>query len=275
MRHRRFKTASQRRRWLIGSLVAVVTGVAVAAAAAISGGGEHRRELAGGGPRWKRVFADDFEKGLRRSWWGTYSGQPGGDPGGWWAPSHVVVRDGVLHLETYRDPRFGGRWVSGGLSSARALKQTYGKYKVRFRMDRGKGVAAILLLWPVADKWPPEIDFAEDGGETHARRSMSATLHYGEEDHQIQRSVRVNLSRWHVVGVEWTPGKLVYTLDGKRWGVVRSRHVPDEPMEMAIQTQAGTCGDRYAPCPDETTPSHVDMQVDWVVAYAYRPRDGN
>jgi beta-glucanase (GH16 family) len=265
-----------RRVWLIGFLVAAAFCLAAVSFAAISGGKERLHAVAGGGaPKWHRVFADHFTRGVRRSSWGAYSGQPGGDPGGWWDPSHVVVKDGVLNLETYRDKRFGGRWVSGGVSSARALKQTYGKYRVRFRMDRGKGVAAVLLLWPVRDAWPPEIDFAEDGGATQARRSMSATLHYGEDDHQIQRTVRADFSRWHVMGVEWTPGKLVYTLDGRRWGAVRSRHVPAEPMEMAMQTQAGTCGDRWAPCPDETTPSHVDMQVDWVVAYAYRPRSGN
>ena len=219
---------------------------------------------------WKLVFSDSFRHGLDRSKWGLYSGQPGGDPGGWWAPSHVVVRRGVLNLETYRDPRFGGRWVSGGLSNARALKQTYGKYEVRFRVDDGKGVAAIMLLWPVRDHWPPEIDFAEDGGMTGRRRSMSATLHYGASDNQIQRGVRADLTRWHTAGVEWTPGKLVYPLAGKPWGTVRSRKVPREPMELAMQAQAGTCGDRYAPCPDATTPAKVNMQVDWVRAYAYK-----
>jgi beta-glucanase (GH16 family) len=218
---------------------------------------------------WKLVFSDSFRHGLDRSKWGLYSGQPGGDPGGWWAPSHVVVRRGILNLETYRDSRFGGRWVSGGLSSARALKQTYGKYEVRFRVDDGKGVAAILLLWPVRDHWPPEIDFAEDGGMTSRRGSMSATLHYGAENHQIQRSVKADFTRWHTAGVEWTPGKLVYTLDGEPWGTVRSRHVPREPMELAIQAQAGTCGRRYAPCPDATTPTKVNMQIQWVRAYAY------
>jgi beta-glucanase (GH16 family) len=219
--------------------------------------------------KWKLVFSDSFRHGLDGSKWGRYSGQPGGDPGGWWAPSHVVVRRGVLNLETYRDPRFGGRWVSGGLSNARALKQTYGKYEVRFRVDDGKGVAAILLLWPVRDHWPPEIDFAEDGGMTGRRRSMSATLHYGGSDNQIQRGVRADLTRWHTAGVEWTPGKLVYTLDGKPWGTVRSRNVPREPMELAMQAQAGTCGHRYAPCPDATTPAKVNMQIHWVRAYAY------
>jgi beta-glucanase (GH16 family) len=223
-------------------------------------------------PRWHLVFADDFRGDLDPSRWGTYSGQPGGDPGGWWDPSHVVVRDGVLRLETYRDAAFAGRWVSGGVSSSYALKQTYGKYEVRFRVDGGQGVAAVLLLWPVQDHWPPEIDFFENGGETSTRDDMSATLHYGADNAQIQRSVRADFTRWHTVGIEWTPRRLVYTLDGRPWSTVRGAHVPAEQMELDFQTQAGTCGDPYAPCPDSTTPPHVDMLVDWVVAYAYRPR---
>jgi beta-glucanase (GH16 family) len=235
-----------------------------------SGGGASNGSPEDARATWKRVFSDNFKRGLDRSKWGLYSGQPDGDPGGWWAPSHVVVRRGVLNLETYRDRRFGGRWVSGGLSSARGLKQTYGKYEVRFRVDNGRGVAAILLLWPVRDHWPPEIDFAEDGGMTGRRGSMSATLHYGRDDDQIQRRVRADFTRWHSAGVEWTPGRRVYTLDGEPWGKVRSRHVPREPMELAMQAQAGTCGDRYAPCPDSTTPAKVTMQIHWVRAYAFR-----
>jgi beta-glucanase (GH16 family) len=220
---------------------------------------------------WRRVFGDDFVKGFSTSSWGTYSGQPGGDPGGWWDPSHVVVRNCVLNLETYRDA--SGRWVSGGVSSSPALKQTYGKYEVRVRVDVGKGVAAIMLLWPVADHWPPEIDFAEDGGETSTRRHIAATLHYGAGDRQIQRTLSADFAKWHTLGVEWTPGRLVYTFDGHPWAVVADPNVPDEPMEMDLQTQAGTCGVRYAPCPDSTTPQQVRMQVDWVVAYSYRAQD--
>jgi hypothetical protein len=93
------------------------------------------------------VFSDDFNgSALNSRAWGAYSGQPGGDPGGLWDPSHVVVHDGVLELQTYRDPAHGNRWVSGGLSSARALKQTYGKCLIRFRMDPGFGISGIMLL---------------------------------------------------------------------------------------------------------------------------------
>jgi beta-glucanase (GH16 family) len=221
---------------------------------------------------WRRVFYDDFKHGLRSSSWGRYSGQPGGDPGGWWAPSHVVVRHGVLNLETYRDPRFGGRWVSGGVSSAPALSQTYGKYEVRLHIDPGKGVAFVALLWPSQAGWPPEIDFAENGGEASGRGHVTATLHYGADDTQVQRTLAANFTHWHVLGVEWTPGTLVYTIDGRRWAVMRSGAVPAQPMEMDLQTQAGTCGDASAPCPDSSTPAHVGAQIDWVAAYAYRPQ---
>ena len=244
-------------------LAAMLAGAATLDAAS-TGRNVHRTS------EWRRVFFDDFSHGLRASRWGAYSGQPGGDPGGWWSPSHVVVSRGVLNLETYRDPHFQGRWVSGGVSSAPALRQTYGKYEVRARIDRGKGVAFVALLWPSHDVWPPEIDFAESGGETSARNQIAATLHYGAHDSQLQQTVRVDLTRWHTLGVEWLPGKLVYTIDGRVWATIASAAVPHQPMEMDLQTQAGTCGVSYAPCPDATTPAHVDAQIKWVAAYAYR-----
>lgn len=258
---------TRRRRWISGTTAALaVTAGALAGAQVLPPGSG---SSAGNHP-WKRVFADYFTHGLDKRRWGRYSGQPRGDPGGLWAPSHVVIRHGILNLETYSDRRVGGRWVSGGVSSGPALKQTYGRYSVRFRMDAGKGIAGVLLLFPSGNVWPPEIDFAEDGGATARRDHQAATLHYGAQDHIIQRTVRGNFVRWHVMGVQWTPGKLVYTLDGRPWATVLSRHVPSAPMELDLQTQAGTCGDHYTPCPDSSTPARVDMQVDWVTADAYR-----
>ena len=251
-----------RKKWLAGGAIVVplllATMVALAAALPLSPSGT-----------WRLVFFDNFKHGLGSSW-GRYSGEPGGDPGGWWAPSHVVVTHGVLNLETYRDSRFGGRWVSGGVSSAPALTQTYGKYEVRLRVDRGMGVAFVALLWPSNGSWPPEIDFAENGGESSSRDAIAATLHYGRDNLQIQRSLKVDLTHWHVLGVEWLPGKLVYTVDGHTWATVRGGAVPSQHMEMDLQTQAGTCGQSDAPCPNTQTPGYVGAQIQWVKAYAYR-----
>ncbi len=228
---------------------------------------------------WNMVFSDDFNgASLDGTKWGAYRGQPGGDPGGCWDPSHVSVSGGMLHLPTYQDPAAqshagcSSSWVSGGVSSARALKQTYGKYLLRVRADRGTGVSAIALLWPSSNSWPPEIDFFETPGP---RTSNQATLHCGSGGNdgcQVHKNITADFSQWHTVGVEWTPQMISYTLDGSVWATTPSNvaPIPSGNMEMDIQAQAGTCGSP-APCPDATTPSTapgVDLQVDWVVAYA-------
>lgn len=229
-------------------------------------------------PGWTQVFADNFPGSTLGSGWGAYQGQPGGDPGGWWDPSHVVVGNGMLQLQCYVDPAHAnpsnqGGYVCGGVSSAPAVKQTYGRYDVRFRVDQGNGLAYVALLWPSGNGgWPPEVDFAEDGGGN--RTQTTATLHCGSNGNdscQVQASVSADFSQWHTLGVEWTPGSLVYTLDGQTWATMTRSDVPSIPMEMDLQMQAGTCGDQYDPCPDASTPAAVNMDVAWVVEYAYTP----
>ncbi len=218
-------------------------------------------------PGWRQVFADDFAgHTLDFHKWRVYYGQPGGDPVGWFDPSHVSVSGGLLVISTYRDPRDGNRWTSGGVSSSPGLVQTYGKYLVRFRLDPGVGIAHGLLLVPADHSWPPEVDFSEDNGTN--RLSTLATLHYGRADKTISKGVVVNLTQWHTLGVEWTPGSLRYTLDGRVWLTTRSGGVPATPMVMDIQTQAWPCVGTWEHCPDSSTPRLVRMYVDWVVAYA-------
>jgi beta-glucanase (GH16 family) len=224
-------------------------------------------------PGWTQVFADDFDgTSLDMSKWYLYYGQPGGDPGGWWDGSHVVVHDGIVELQTYQDPAHNGNttgqnndWVSGGMGG-QGIHQTYGKYFVRFRMEPGYGLSYVALLWPVDNSWPPEVDFAEQAYGTTA--TTYATLHYGSNNTMIENSVNADFTQWHTVGVEWTAGKLVYTLDGNVWGTVTNPNVPTIPMELDLQTQTYECGNTWSPCPNASTPSHVNMQIDWVVAYS-------
>ena len=218
-------------------------------------------------PGWRQVFADSFDgRTLDRSKWRVYSGQPSGDPAGWFEPSHVKVSHGMLVMSAFVDPAAGGRWASGGISSSPGLVQTYGKYLVRFRFDPGEGIGHALLLATADGSWPPEIDFSEDNGS--GRDSTLTTLHYGSSDHRISRHIKVDLTQWHTLGLEWTRGQLVYTLDGRNWATVTSSHVPTVPMVLDLQTQAWPCFGTWGRCPDATTPRAVRMYVDWVVAYA-------
>jgi beta-glucanase (GH16 family) len=222
---------------------------------------------------WRKVFSDDFNGSRLDSKWKAYRGQPGGDPGGFFDPRHVTVSGGELVISAFHD-RADDAWdagpdtyVTGGISSSPSFAQTYGKYLVRFRMDAGRGVALAILLWPRSNTWPPEIDFAEDNGRN--RRTNFATLHYGPNNTQVQKTVAVDLTKWHTLGVQWSRGKLVYTLDGTDWASVSNAHVPSIPMVLDIQTQGWACGtSRWEQCPSASTPTHVNLDVDWVVAYA-------
>jgi beta-glucanase (GH16 family) len=222
-------------------------------------------------PGWHQVFADDF-KGttLNTSNWGPYSGQPGGDTAGWWSPSHVVVGNCLLTLKGYKHAAAKpGVFVTGGVGMKNTHAQTYGKYLVRMRADKGDGISAIALLWPQANVWPPEVDFFEDGGGK--RITTTATLHCGPngiDNCQLQRTLTGHdFNHWHTLGVEWTAGKLVYTIDSTPWATVTGTGVPSIPMVLDIQSQSLECSP-WNTCLDSSTPAEVDMQIDWVVAYS-------
>jgi hypothetical protein len=220
-------------------------------------------------PGWKQVVAEDFSGSTLPAGWGAYEGTPGGEPNGKWLSSHTTVGNNVL---TLAGSQVGDKFATGGLMAGGPTVGglTYGKYNVRFRMNQGHGVKYAALLWPKNENWPVdgEIDFAEDGGG--ARDGVTGTVHYGASNSQIQHDLTGDFSNWNTLGVEWTPGKIVYTLNDKAWATVTGASVPHTAMNLAIQTQAGTCGSwAGASCPNSTTPAHVDMQVDWVTEYAY------
>jgi beta-glucanase (GH16 family) len=208
------------------------------------------------------VFSDDFGGSSLGNRWGLHEGQPGGDQYSLWRPSHVQVADGMLHLVASRS---GDQWVTGGVSNWES-SQTYGKWDVRFRIDRSDEITYALLLWPQDEKWPPEIDFAEDAGGDRA--TTTATLHHRPGDQKVQRSLQGDFSVWHTVGVEWQPGEIRYTIDGRPWSTVVSDQVPDVPMWLGIQTQAGGCSKGFLSCPVAGTPARAELQVDWVTVYA-------
>jgi beta-glucanase (GH16 family) len=219
---------------------------------------------------YRQVFSDNFaESSLNTAKWSAYSGHPGADPGDIWSPSHIAVGGHEMIMSAYKDPAFGNDWVTAGVSSTPGLKQTYGKYLVRFRMDAGVGVTYVALLWPLSNSSPPEIDFAEDNGQGD-RTVANATLHFRQDaqDQIVTHSLSINLTQWHTLGVQWSAGKIEYTVDGEIWATVTGPEVPSVPMVLDLQTQVWPCGTIGETCPTSATPAHVNMDVAWVVAYA-------
>jgi len=224
-------------------------------------------------PGWHEVFEDDFTGTSLGRCWGAYSGPPASSPTGMWAPSHISVAGGEVRLRAYRDPRYGTRWVSAGMSLAPCLVRRYGLYEVRFRADAGDGVKYTILLWPATVPWPcgGEIDFAEDGGGP--RTVTTLTVHYcdgsGHAQMLPQRLASANFTQWHTIAVEWEPGTLTWLLDGRTLARVNSPLVPSDPLELDIQSETNTdCGLAYFTCIDARTPAEVDLDVAWVAVFA-------
>jgi beta-glucanase (GH16 family) len=215
-------------------------------------------------PGWRQVFTEDFTGTSLSSAWFAYEGEPQADPGGYFKPSHVQVTGGLLTIGAWREPEHNNLYVTGGISNRHTFSSTYGRYDIRFRMDQGTGIAYALLLWPLDNHHPPEIDIAEDNGRD---RSILYSVVHPTTGGTILNEVPGDFTQWHTVGLEWTPGSLVFTLDGQPWATVTGSVVPSEPMALALQSQAWFCGHAWEACPDESTPPVVNLQVDWVVAY--------
>jgi hypothetical protein len=206
---------------------------------------------------YAQTYVNDFDGTSLPTGWDAYSGTPGGDPGGQFGASHVVVADGSVHLNTWQDPAYNNEWVTGGMCQC-GRSQTYGAYFVRSRVT-GPGPTQVELLWPAANVWPPEIDFNEELGTTSG---TTATLHYGSSNQEVQRDLTIDMTQWHTWGVVWTPTSIAYVVDGQIWGIVAgSPEIPDQAMTLDLQQQTW-CTSGWA-CP--TVPQ--SMQVDWVAEY--------
>jgi outer membrane protein OmpA-like peptidoglycan-associated protein len=207
-------------------------------------------------PGYQLSYVTGFGGSSLPAGWFKYSGKPSGDASGQWAPSHVVVSNNMLQLNTFEDPQFSNAWVEGGVSKSSA-PHTYGAYFVRSRTT-GAGPTQVELLWPT-NGWPPEMDFNETYGGVTATQ---ATLHYTSANLQIHTDLTIDMTAWHTWGVIWTPTSVTYTVDGSVWGTVTdAAAIPDQPMSLNLQQQIW-CSSGFA-CP--TTPESMD--INWVAEY--------
>lgn len=206
---------------------------------------------------YSRTYVNDFSTSGIPAGWYTFHGQPGGDPGGQFAPTHVSVKKGLLILLAARDRQYQNRWVTGGLCQC-GLTHTYGAYFVRSRVT-GVGPNEVELLWPGNNQWPPEIDF----NETPSSHQTSATVHWGHANYTQQwRTKSVSMLTWNTWGVVWTPTKIIYVVNGRAWGVITNlKAIPRIPMRLDLE-QRTECT-IHQQCPS----APVQMQVDWVAEY--------
>jgi hypothetical protein len=223
---------------------------------------------AGDLPHWHQVFADDFTTpaplgsflatyGTR---WSAYTG-PDTSGNGTYDPARALSAANG-NLDIYLHTVNGQHLVSTPLPKLPTM--TYGRYSVRFQSDAVPGYKAAWLLWPDDGAWPAhgEIDFPEAG---LSDLGMSAFVHFANPNGgQDAFYAAMRMTAWHTATVEWSPGKVVFSLDGAVIGTSTTQ-VPSTPMHWALQTETQLSGG----APADTAAGHV--RIDWVTAYTYVP----
>jgi hypothetical protein len=220
-------------------------------------------------PGWTQIFKEDFNQPAPLgAFLTTYTKTFGAYPAGWkdtsgngtYNPDKTLsVKDG--NLDIYLHSIGGTHYVSA--PTPKLPTMLYGRYTIRFKSDPIEGYKTAWLLWPDDEKWPlhGEIDFPEG----NLNQTINAYAHWANsQGGQDPFETTTSYTTWHTATTEWTPSKIVFTLDGKIIGT-STKDVPNTPMHWVIQTETQLNGGP----PQNATQGHV--QIAWVSAYSYTP----
>ena len=115
----------------------------------------------------------------------------------------------------------------------------YGKYSVVASLDSGQGAGVNLVLWPANNSWPgQEIDLLETGS---SRNTGTATVHWAGSDGSDQydyHNFSIDLTQKNTFTVDWEPGSITYSVDGKQIFSTTS-HVPTDAADGGTNESFG------------------------------------
>jgi beta-glucanase (GH16 family)/lysophospholipase L1-like esterase len=208
--------------------------------------------------------------------------------------NNVTVTNGVLQLTAVREDYTGtGPWMNGQTNTTQYTsgkveslgKQTfqYGRIEARMRLPRGAGTwpAFWMLganLFEPGIGWPKcgEIDIME---HPNTQDSYTAALHTQTYNHTIGTGIVGSTpitdydTTFHVYGVEWTPDRIAFYLDGRMFfsatkaalGSSQNEWPFDQPFWLILNLAVGgSYGGVFSEWPMGTT--HT-VEVDWVRVY--------
>ena len=238
----------------------------------VSGGssGQNRSEAEING--WNIDYFEGFDASLEELGWEHYGwGDPevGHGAMGVMSDKNTFVRDGELIVRTeYKD----GKWHAGGTSTEKVFSASRGRWEVRAKFPRAKGIGYVFLLWPKDQGWPPEIDFAE--GRVNGPEIMG-TYHWDSDDKQDHKFVdHEDMGGWHTYGAIVEQDHIIFTLDGKEWGRIDQPNITDTQMFCGFQTGAMDPNGKESHTetvdggvPGDLTPQVSDIQIDYVAHY--------
>lgn len=221
---------------------------------------------------WQIDYFEGFDSSIKQTKWVQYGwGDPAVGHGcmGVMSQRNSFTRDGKLVIRTQYE---NGQWSTGGAGSGDVFTASRGRWEVRAKFPKAKGVGYAFLLWPKDEGWPPEIDFAE--GRVNGPR-IEATYHWDPDNKQKQASLdNHDMSGWHTYGVIVEKDHIIFTLDGKEWGRINHPNVTDKQMFLGVQAGAMNPNgiNKHTETvdsgvPNPLTPAVSDIEIDYVAHY--------
>ncbi|WP_138734699.1 glycoside hydrolase family 16 protein, partial [Modestobacter excelsi] len=217
-------------------------------------------------PGWRQTLSEDFTKAAPlgsfastyRGWAGYDGGTDTSGNGRYNSATTTSVHDGLLDKYLHSD----GSGAQVMALTPPIASQTYGRYAVRFKMDQVPGYKVAWLLWPASDNWTDgEMDFPE--GSVGGKASGFAHDTTGNPSSNAWSvDTGTAMSDWHTAVIEWAPGSLTYTMDGRSWTTNSAKAIPTDPMRWVLQTETELEGGR----PNASSAGHI--YIDWVATWA-------
>jgi len=213
----------------------------------------------------------------------------------YYVPDEVYVENGVLRIRS-RIRKYGSKeYTSGRLDTKGKFAPVYGRFEIRAKLPRGKGLWPAHWLYPqdrdwkmekmmqdaVANgkerlipeerPWYTEIDIMEFLG--HEPNILYGTIHYCSFDGTSRSSSGTWKSTidytkdFHIYSLEWEPDSIRWFIDGHRIHAT-TNGIPHKPHYLIINT---AIGGSWPGNPDSTTTFPQFHDIDYVRIFQKKP----
>ncbi|MCK6206110.1 glycoside hydrolase family 16 protein [Bacillus infantis] len=217
---------------------------------------------------WHLVWNDEFhsEKSLIK--WNPQN-WPSKKNGEWqyYLPENIDVQDGSLVISSRKESFKGRSYTSGAVTTEDKFEFTYGKIEIRAKLPKGQGVFPALWLVNSEEYWLPEINIVESIGQEP--NELYFVVHWRDEKGELKRDYKKLAGAtdfaedFHLYGLIWEPGRIVWTLDGKNMFETK-KYSPDIPLFLYLNTAIG--GTWPGP-PDPRDSFPKELLIDYVRVY--------
>lgn len=238
---------------------------------------------------WKLVFNDEFNLPNGSQPDSTIWNRAGRNPSQWarWNSNSdkvVYIKSGSLvcrAIPNKYEPADTAKMLTGGVNTRNKFEFQYGKVEVRMKTNFIPGNFPAAWLFKTHSQRPDlygEIDIVEVFSN---QKKASHTIHsqYTQKNprHGMKTSFNkpVDVRKWHVYGIEWTPDHVLWTVDGETTGIYqkpKDKKLLDEgawtfdyPFFLILNQAVGN--GRWKALPYPNTRKTFETRFDWVRVY--------